>query len=60
MRPNDLETTYETGSVADIARNLRLYAQAGAHPAFAAKLLAAARELEALALQSATPAGATD
>ena len=60
MRENDLETTYDSRGVVDIARNLRHYAQAGAHPTFAAKLLAAARELEALATPSGASAEAGD
>ncbi len=49
MRDDYTDTIGAHKNASDIARDLRLYARAGAKPDFAAKLLAAAQELDALA-----------
>ncbi|HEY0300082.1 MAG TPA: hypothetical protein VGC36_02045 [Rhizomicrobium sp.] len=54
MRDDD-GSTDTTGDAQTIARNLRHYANAGTTPNVAAKLLAVALELDALAAQQKRP-----
>ncbi|MEI9995572.1 MAG: hypothetical protein WDM91_13330 [Rhizomicrobium sp.] len=49
MRTCDSNSLTPQERAAEIARDLRAYAEAGADPRYAAKLLAAAAELDALA-----------